>query len=408
MNTRSFATLATATLLALSVQAMAQEKISDRVVKLGVLTDMSGPYVDNNGPGSVLAAQMAIDDFGGKVRGMPIELIYADHLNKPDVGANIARQWLDVEKVDALVDIGSSGVALAVGSIAAERNKIILNSGSTTTRITNEDCNHVTAHWTYDTYALTKSSASTITKRGGNTWFFITTDYVFGRDLQKDATTFIESSGGKVLGSVKAPFPTTDFSSFVLRAQESGAKVVAFANSSADLINGVKSASEFGLTPKQQVTGLLVLINDIHAIGLKEAQGMLVTAAFYWNMNDKTRAWSRRFYEKRKRMPAMIHAGIYSAVTHYLKAIQAVGTDEAQAVMAQMRKTPVNDFFATNGRLREDGRMVHDMYLFQVKSPAESKEPWDYYKLIATIPGEQAFQPLSQSRCPFIMKQQNR
>ena len=408
MNTRGFATLAAATLLALPMQGMAQEKISDRIVKLGVLTDMSGPYVDNNGPSSVLAAQMAIDDFGGKVRGMPIELIHADHLNKPDVGANIARQWLDTEKVAALVDIGSSGVALAVGSIAAERNKIILNSGSTTTRITNEDCNHVTAHWTYDTYALTKSSASTITKRGGNTWFFITTDYVFGRDLQKDATTFVESSGGKVLGSVKAPFPTTDFSSFVLRAQESGAKVVAFANSSADLINGVKSASEFGLTPKQQVTGLLVLINDIHAIGLKEAQGMYVTAAFYWNMNEKTRAWSRRFYEKRKRMPAMIHAGIYSAVTHYLKAIQAVGTDEAQAVMAQMRATPVNDFFATNGRLREDGRMVHDMYLFQVKSPEESKEPWDYYKLVETIPGEQAFQPLSQSRCPFIMKQQKR
>ncbi len=404
MNTRKFATLATATLLTLSLQAIAQDKISDKVVKLGVLTDMSGPYADNNGPGSVLAAQMAVDDFGGKVSGVPIELIYADNLNKPDVGANIARQWLDVEKVDAMVDIAASGVALAVGSIAAERNKIILNSGSSTTRITNEECNKVTAHWTYDTYALGKSSASEITKRGGNTWFFITADYVFGHSLEKDATVFVESSGGKVLGSVKAPFPTNDFSSFVLRAQESGAKVVAFSNSGADLVNGVKTAGEFGLTQKQQVTGLLVMINDIHAIGLKAAQGMLVTEAFYWNMNEKTRAWSRRFFEKRKRMPTMIHAGIYSMVTHYLNAIKAIGTDEAQAVMAQMRATPVNDFFATNGRLRQDGKMVHDMYLFQVKTPAESKEPWDYYKLVATIPGEQAFQPLSQSRCPLIKK----
>lgn len=404
MNIRSFATLATATLLALSAQAFAQEKVSDRIVKLGVLTDMSGPYADNNGPGSVLAAQMAVDDFGGKVLGVPIELVYADNLNKPDVGANIARQWLDAEKVDAMVDIASSGVALAVGSIAAERNRVILNSGSSTTRITNEDCNKVTAHWTYDTYALGKGSAGEITRRGGNTWFFITADYVFGHSLEKDATAFVTGSGGKVLGSVKAPFPSTDFSSFVLRAQESGAKVVAFANSGADLVNGVKTAGEFGLTAKQQVTGLLVMINDIHAIGLKAAQGMLVTEAFYWNLNDKTRAWSMRFYEKRKRMPTMIHAGIYSMVMHYLKAIQAAGTDEAQAVMAQMRAAPINDFFATNGRLREDGKMVHDMYLFQVKSPAESKEPWDYYKVVATIPGDQAFQPLSQSRCPLIKK----
>jgi branched-chain amino acid transport system substrate-binding protein len=404
MNQRIIASITAAAMLALAGPALAQSKISDNVVKLGVMTDMSGPYSDNNGPGSVLAAQMAVDDFGGKVRGLPIQLIYADNLNKPDVGVNIARQWLDVDKVDALVDIASSGVALAVGDVAAERNKVILNSGSSTTRITNEQCNKITAHWTYDTYALGKSSAGEITKRGGNTWFFITADYVFGHSLERDATVFIEGSGGKVLGSVKAPFPTSDFSSFVVRAQESGAKVVAFANSGADLVNGVKTAGEFGLTQKQQVTGLLVMINDIHAIGLKAAQGMLVTEAFYWNLNEKTRAWSRRFFEKRKRMPTMIHAGIYSAVTHYLKAIQAIGTDEAQAVMAQMRKTPVNDFFATNGRLREDGKMVHDMYLFQVKSPAESKEPWDYYKLVATIPGEQAFQPLSQSRCPLIKK----
>lgn len=381
-----------------------QEKISDRVVKLGVLTDMSGPYSDNNGPGSVLAAQMAVDDFGGKVRGVPIELVYADNLNKPDVGVNIARRWLDAEKVDALVDIAASSVALAVGDVAAERNKIILNSGSSTTRITNEQCNRVTAHWTYDTYALGKSTASEITKRGGDTWFFITADYVFGHSLEKDARTFIEASGGKVLGAIKAPFPTSDFSSYVLRAQESGAKVVVFANSGADLVNGMKTAGEFNITAKQQVTGLLVMINDIHAMGLKAAGGMLVTEAFYWNLNEQTRAWSMRFYEKRKRMPTMIQAGIYSMVTHYLKAIEAVGTDEAQAVMAQMRATPVNDFFAKNGRLREDGKMVHDMYLFEVKKPAESKEPWDYYKLVATIPAERAFIPLSESRCPLIKR----
>ncbi|MCL4768076.1 MAG: ABC transporter substrate-binding protein [Hyphomicrobiaceae bacterium] len=405
MNTRIVATLAMMALLPWPSLAQAQSKFSDSVVKLGVLTDMSGPYSDNNGPGSVLAAQMAIDDFGGKVRGLPIELVYADNLNKPDVGVNIARRWLDVEQVDALVDIASSGVALAVGDVAAERNKIILNSGSSTTRITNEQCNKVTAHWTYDTYALGKSTASEITRRGGDSWFFITADYVFGHSLEKDARTFIEASGGKILGGIKAPFPTNDFSSFVLRAQESGAKVVVFANSGADLVNGMKAAGEFGLTSKQQVTGLLVMINDIHAMGLKAAKGMLVTEAFYWNMNDKARAWSMRFFEKRKRMPTMIQAGIYSMVTHYLKAIEAVGTDEAQAVMAQMRATPVNDFFATNGRLREDGKMVHDMYLFQVKSPEESKEPWDYYKLVATIPADRAFQPLSESRCPFIKKQ---
>jgi branched-chain amino acid transport system substrate-binding protein len=365
---------------------------------------MSGPYSDNNGPGSVLAAQMAVDDFGGKVRGVPIELVYADNLNKPDVGVNIARRWLDAEKVDALVDIAASSVALAVGDVAAERNKIILNSGSSTTRITNEQCNRVTAHWTYDTYALGKSTASEITKRGGNTWFFITADYVFGHSLEKDARTFIEASGGKVLGAIKATFPTSDFSSYVLRAQESGAKVVVFANSGADLINGMKTAGEFNITAKQQVTGLLVMINDIHAMGLKAAGGMLVTAAFYWNLNEQARAWSMRFYEKRKRMPTMIQAGIYSMVTHYLKAIEAVGTDEAQAVMAQMRATPVNDFFAKNGRLREDGKMVHDMYLFEVKKPAESKEPWDYYKLVATIPAERAFIPLSESRCPLVKR----
>ncbi len=392
-----------AMVVALSGSGAAQGKISDGVVKIGVLTDMSGPYVDNNGPGSVLAAEMAVQDFGGKVLGAPIEVIYADNQNKPDIGASIARRWLEQEKVDAMVDIASSAVALAVGPIAQEHNKIILNSGSSTTRITNEDCNHVTAHWTYDTYALSKGTAATITRRGGDSWFFITADYVFGHSLEKDATAWVQASGGKVVGSTRHPFPTDDYSSFLLRAQKSGAKVVAFANSGTDLVNGVKQAAEFGLTRKQQVTGLLVYDNDIHAIGLKAAQGMLITTAFYWNRTPETRAWSMRFFEKRKRMPVMNQAGIYSAVLHYLKAIQAAGTDEAQAVMAKMRAMPVNDMFATNGHLREDGRMVHDMFLYQVKSPEESKEPWDYYKLVQVIPAEQAFQPLSQSRCPFIV-----
>jgi branched-chain amino acid transport system substrate-binding protein len=387
-------------------EAFAQSKVSDGVVKLGVMTDMSGPYADNNGAGSVLAARMAVEDFGAKVLGVPVELIFADHQNKPDIALNIARQWIDQEKVDAFVDLAASSVALAIGHLAADRNRIILNSGSSTTRITNEECNTVTAHWTYDTYALGNGTAATLTKRGGKTWFFVTADYVFGQSLEQDATKFIVANGGKVIGSARHPFPTSDFSSFLLQAQNSGADVVALANSGSDFVNSAKQAAEFGLTQKQQVTGLLVFINDIHAIGLKAAQGMLITDGFYWDRNDETRAWSKRFFEQIKHMPTMNHAGIYSAVMHYLKAVQAAGTDEAQAVMAQMRAMPVNDMFATNGHLRIDGRMVHDMYLFQVKSPEESKGPWDYYKLVETIPGDKAFQPLELSRCPLVKKEQ--
>jgi branched-chain amino acid transport system substrate-binding protein len=404
MKYNATAALAAAALLAISAPAFGQAQIRDGVVKLGVLTDMSGPYADNNGPGSVLAAQMAADDFGGKVLGAPIEVIFADNQNKPDIGVAIARQWIDNDHVDALVDIAASNVAIAVGHLAQEKNRIVLNSGSSTTRITNEDCNTVTAHWTYDTYALSNGTAAEITRRGGDTWFFITADYVFGHSLQSDATRFIVANGGKVIGSALVPFPGTDFATYILQAQRSGAKVVAMANSGADLVNSMKQAGEFGLNKTQQVTGLLVYDNDINAIGLKAAQGMLVTTAFYWNRNAETRAWSMRFFAKRNRMPSMVQAGIYSAVTHYLKAVQAAGTDEAQAVMAKMRAMPINDFFATNGHLREDGRMVHDMYVLQVKAPEESKEPWDYYKLVKVIPGDQAFQPLSESRCPLVKK----
>ena len=391
--------------LAASSGVMAQSKISDGVVKIGVMTDMSGPYADNNGAGSVKAARMAIEDFHGTVAGVPIELVFADHQNKPDVALNIARQWIDNDKVDVFVDLAASSVGLAVGHLAAEKNRVVLNAGSSTTRITNEECNNVTAHWTYDTYALAKGTAANLTKRGGKTWFFITADYVFGHSLEQDATKFIVANGGKVVGSALAPFPTSDFASYLVQAQSSGADVVAMANSGADLVNSVKQAGEFGLTQKQKITGLLVYINDIHAIGLQAAQGMLITDAFYWDRTDETRAWSKRFYDEIKRMPTMNHAGIYSALMHYFKAIQATGTDEAQAVMAQMRATPVNDMFATNGKLRIDGRMVHDMYLFQVKSPQESKGEWDLYKLIETIPGDQAFQPLSESRCPLVKQQ---
>lgn len=388
--------------LAMASDAIAQSKISDGVVKFGVMTDMSGPYADNNGAGSVLAARLAVEDFKGKVAGVPIELVFADHQNKSDVALNIARQWIDKEKVDAFVDLAASSVGLAVGHLAAGRNRVILNSGSSTTRITNEECNTVTAHWTYDTYALSYGTAAELTKRGAKKWFFITADYVFGHSLEQDATKFIVANSGQVVGSARHPFPSSDFASFLLQAQNSGADIVAMANSGGDFVNSVKQAAEFGLTPKQKVTGLLVYINDIHSIGLKAAQGMLITDAFYWDRNDQTRAWSKRFHDKIGRMPTMNHAGIYSAMMHYLKAIDAIGTDEAQAVMAQMRAMPVNDMFATNGKLRIDGRMVHDMYLFQVKSPDESKGPWDYYKLVATIPGDKAFQSLEQSRCPLV------
>lgn len=394
--------LVTCSLIAMSPEAIAQNKISDRVVKIGVMTDMSGPYADNNGAGSVWAARLAVEDFKAQVAGVPIELTFADHQNKPDIALNIARQWIDNEKVDAFVDLAASSVGLAVGHLAADRGRVILNSGSSSTRITNEECNAVTAHWTYDTYALGYGTAAELTKRGAKKWFFITADYVFGQSLEQDATKFIVANGGKVVGSARHPFPSSDFASFLLQAQSSGADIVAMANSGADLVNSVKQAAEFGLTPKQRVTGLLTYINDIRAIGLQAAQGMLITDAFYWDRNEETRAWSKRFYDQIKRMPTMNHAGIYSAMMHYFKAIQAIGTDEAKAVMAQMRATPVNDMFATNGKLRIDGRMVHDMYLYQVKSPAESKGEWDYYKLVATIPGDQAFQSLEQSRCPLV------
>jgi branched-chain amino acid transport system substrate-binding protein len=382
--------------------AHAQE-ISDGIVKLGVLTDMSSLYADATGKGSVAAAQMAVADFGGKVLGKPVEVIFADHQNKPDVGTSLARQWIDQEKVDAIVDLPTSSVALGVQQIAKEKNRVTLISGGGTSDLTGPACSPTGIHWTYDTYALSHVLGQAVVKRGDDTWFFITADYAFGLALERDAAEEVKHSGGRVLGSVRAPFNASDFSSFLLQAQASKAKVVALANSGGDTITSVKQAAEFGLPQAGQKIALLrVDPTDIYSIGLETAQGMMGADGFYWDKDDETRAFSKRFYDQVGHMPTMIQAGVHSAVTHYLKAIQTAGTDEAKAVVAKMREMPVNDFFAKNGRVREDGRMVHDMYLVQAKPPAESKSKWDLYKILATVPGDQAFRPMDEGSCPFV------
>jgi branched-chain amino acid transport system substrate-binding protein len=387
-------------------QAFAEApKISDGVVKIGILTDMSSIYSDIGGPGSIVAAQMAIDDFGGKVAGKPIELVYADHQNKADLSASIAREWFDNEKVDAILDVMSSGSALAALEVAKQRKKIIAFNSPGATRLTNEACGPYAIHWAYDTYAMAHGTGYAMVKQGYSTWFFITADYAFGTDLERDTSEVIVANGGKVLGGVRVPINTSDFSSFLLQAQASKAKVIALANSGGDTTNSIKQAAEFGINRGgQRLAGMLVFITDVNSLGLDIAQGMLLTTAFYWDMNDETREWSKRFMAKHGSMPTMAQAGLYSSVTHYLKAVQAVASDESEAVMSKMRATPVNDFFVKNGKIREDGSMVHDMYLVEVKTPAESKGKWDYYKIRETIPADQAFQPLSTSRCPLVKK----
>jgi branched-chain amino acid transport system substrate-binding protein len=385
---------------------VANAQISDGVVKIGLILDMSSLYADITGEGSVTAARMAIEDFGGKVLGKPIELVYADHQNKADIAASKAREWFDQDKVDAILDVAASATALAVVEVAKQKNRIAVFSGPGSVRITNEACSPVTVHYTYDTYALANGTGRAVVKGGGDTWFFITADYAFGQALERDTSDVVKELGGRVLGSTRAPLNASDFSSFMVQAQNSGAKVIGLANAGGDFINSMKAASDFGITQsgKQSLAGLLVYINDVHALGLKTTQGLLLTEAFYWDMNDETRAWSRRFFERMKKMPNMSQAGVYSSTLHYLKAVKAAGTDETSAVMKKMKEMPINDFFAKNGHIREDGRMVHDMYLFEVKKPAESKTPWDYYKLRATIPADQAFQPLSKSACPLVKK----
>lgn len=381
-------------------------QVSNDVVKLGVLNDQSGVYADLAGPGSVVAAKMAVEDFGGKVLGKPIEVIFADHQNKPDVATPIVNQWIDVDNVDAIVDVPTSSVALAVQEITKNKNRVHLNSTAGTSDLTGKACSPTGIHWTYDTYALANSTGRALTKDGGDTWFFITADYAFGHALEKDTSAAVTAAGGKVLGSVNAPFPNQDFSSFLLQAQSSGSKVIGLANAGGDTINAIKQAHEFGITSAgQRLAGLLVFISDIHSLGLATTQGLVLTTGFYWDRDDETRAWSKRFAEHNNgRMPTMVQAGVYSAVMHYLQAIKAAGTDEAKAVVAKMKETPVNDFFAHNGHIRADGRMVHDMYLVQVKSPQDSKYPWDYYKILRVVPGDEAYRPLDQGGCPLVAK----
>jgi branched-chain amino acid transport system substrate-binding protein len=373
-------------------------------VKIGLILDMSGPYADVTGAGSRTAARMAVEDVGGRVLGKPIEVLAADHLNKPEIASAKAAEWFDRENLDALVDVAASSTALAAQDVAKQRNKIIILNGPGTTRLTNESCGPQTVHYAYDTHALASGTGLAVVKQGGDSWFFLTVDYTFGHDLEKDTTNAVRAAGGTVLGSVRHPLNTADFSSFLLQVQASKAKVVGLANAGTDMIQAIKHAHEFGLTRQQKLAALLIYITDIHSLGLSVAQGMLLTEGFYWDMNDETRVWSRRYFERMGKMPNMSQAGVYSATRHYLKAVASAGTDETAAVMQAMRAAPIDDFYAKNGRIREDGRMVHDMYLVEVKKPEESKAPWDYYKVIATIPGEQAFQPLSASRCPLVRK----
>ena len=392
-----------AALLAVSAAATAQ--ISGDVVKIGVLTDQSGNFSSLSGTGSVLAAEMAVADYGGMVAGKPIQVINADHQNKTDVGLQIARRWFDVDGVDAIVDVPNSAIVLGVQDIAKERNRVLLVSGGGTADLTGKACSPVGIHWTWDTYSFAVGSARALLEQGNDTWFFLTADFAFGAAMQRDATKVIEAGGGKVLGAVKHPLQSADFSSFLLQAQSSGAKIVALANGGSDTINSIKQAAEFGLTERgQKLAALAIYITDVHAIGLKGAQGLVLTTAFYWDRDDETRAWSRRFFARHGAMPTQAQAGVYSAVMHYLKAIAATGTDEARAVVMRMKAIPVDDFFARGGTIRADGRMVHDMYLAQVKKPDESHYAWDYYKILHTIPGDQAFRPLGESECPLVDK----
>jgi branched-chain amino acid transport system substrate-binding protein len=396
-----------AALLAASALAVSggpsNAQISDDVVKIGVLTDMSSLYADATGKGSLAAVQMAVADYGGKVKGKPVEVVSADHQNKPDVGVSIARSWYDNDKVDAIFDVPTSSVALPISALTREKNKININSGGGTSDLTGVACSPNTVHWTYDTYSLSNVAGKAMVKRGEDTWFFVTADYAFGMALERDAANVVKETGGKVLGDVRHPLNSSDFSSFLLQAQASKAKVIALANAGGDTTNALKQAAEFGITQGgQKMIALLQEITDTHALGIKATQGLIVTDAFYWDMNDETRAFSKRFYDRVGHMPTMIQAGLYSATMHYLKAIDAIGTDEAPKVMAQMRATPVNDFFAKNGHIRIDGRMVHDMYLFEVKKPEESKGEWDLYNLITTVPGDEAFRPLDKGGCPLV------
>jgi branched-chain amino acid transport system substrate-binding protein len=385
----------------------AQAQISDGTVKIGVLNDMSGLYSDITGPGSLLAARMAVEDYvkatGSKLK---IEVIGADHQNKPDVGSNIARQWFDTDKVDMIADVPTSSVGLAVAAIAREKGKLHVNAGSATSDLTGKACNANTIHWAYDTYMLANGTGKAIVKNGGNTWFFLTADYAFGHALERDTEAVVTKNGGRVVGKVRTPFPTQDFSSFLLQAQASKAKIIGLANAGGDTTNSIKQAAEFGIVRGgQNLAGLLVFLPDVHSLGLNVAQGLMLTETFYWDLNDQTRAWSRRFASANSgKMPSMVQAGVYSSVIHYLKAVEAAKTDDGTKVAAKMKELPTDDPLFGKGIVRADGRKIHPAYLFEVKKPSESKGPYDYYKLAATIPANEAFRPLSESECPLVKK----
>jgi branched-chain amino acid transport system substrate-binding protein len=383
----------------------AQAQISDGVIKIGVMNDMSGLYADLTGPGSVVAARMAVEDFGAAAKGLKVEILGADHQNKPDVGSNIVRTWIDVDKVDVIVDVPTSSIALAVNEIVKEKNKVFLVSGAAASDLTGPKCSPNTIHWTYDTWALANGTGTAIVKTGGDTWFFITADYAFGHALERDTAAVVEKNGGKVLGKVRHPFPGTDFSSFLLQAQASKAKIIGLANAGGDTVNSIKQAAEFGIVKGgQNLAGLLVFISDVKALGLPIAQGLIFTEAWYWDQNDANREFAKKFAAQNKGIhPSMIHAGVYSAVTHYLKAVNDLKSDaDGKAVVAKMKATPTEDRLFGKGTIRADGRKIHDMYLFEVKKPEESKGPWDLYKQRATIPADQAFRPLKEGNCPLV------
>src|SRR5690242_14920168 len=381
----------------------AQAQISDDVVKIGVLTDMSSLYADATGKGSLAAVEMAVADYGAKVAGKPVQVVAADHQNKPDVGLAIARNWYDNEKVDAIFDVPTSSVALPISALTREKNKININSGGGSSDITGKDCSPNTVHWTYDTYALSHVAGKAMVKRGDDTWFFVTADYAFGQALERDAANVVKANGGKVLGQVRHPLNTSDFSSFLLQAQASGAKVIGLANAGGDTVNSIKQAAEFGIVSGgQKLAGLLVFLTDVKSLGLKTANGLQLTEAFYWDQNDETRAFSKKFAEKVGRPPTMVQAGDYAAVMHWLDAVKATDTLDGLTVIKKMKETPVNDFMTKNGKIREDGRLVRDMYLFEVKKPEESKSEWDLYKLVRTIPGEEAYKRPGGNECPLV------
>jgi branched-chain amino acid transport system substrate-binding protein len=372
-------------------------------VKIGVLTDMSSLYADNGGQGSVVATQMAVDDFGGTVLGKKIEVVSADHQNKPDLGASIARQWFDDQGVQMINDLTTSSVALAVQEVARTENKVILVTGAASSDLTGKACAPTSIHWTYDTVALANGTGAAVVKAGGDSWFFITADYAFGHALQRDTAAVVEANGGKVLGSVDVPLNSSDFSSFLLQAQQSGAKIIGLANAGGDTQNSIKQAAEFGIVAGgQKLAGLLIFIADVHSLGLQTAQGLQLTESFYWDQDDQTRAWSKKFFDKTNKEPTMIHAGVYSSTLHYLEAVKAAGTLDAPTVIKELKSKPINDFVIRNGQIKDDGSLVHDMYLYEVKKPSESTGPWDLYKLIATIPGEQAFKRPHGNECPLV------